>query len=159
MPTSASDLLTKLERVAIAARDAAEAGARVAVEELAVHRHDPHPCMAPRQRQLRNQLRARARQLGDNQDKYSRLTIDHFVHECAYEQWHRMLFTPLLGRERAVDRAGKRRGRQPGRSRGTGKKEPERPKAEYSLFRDRDEKTVDFADGRKFGGNRWSACR
>lgn len=96
MPTLPTDLRNKLERVVIDARDAAEAGARDALESLAVHHHEPYPHMKPAQRELRNHLRARARQLGDKQDKAGRLTIDHLVHECAYEHWHRMLFARFL---------------------------------------------------------------
>jgi hypothetical protein len=96
MPTLASDLRNKLERVVIEARDAAEVGARAALEALAVHHHEPYPHMKPAQRQLRNHLRARARQLGDQQDKTGRIAIQRIVHECAYEHWHRMLFARFL---------------------------------------------------------------
>jgi hypothetical protein len=96
MPTLASELRNKLERVVIEARDAAEVGARVALEALAVHHHEPYPHMKPAQRELRNHLRARARQLGDRQDPSGRLVIDHLAGECAYEHWHRMLFARFL---------------------------------------------------------------
>lgn len=96
MPTLASDLRNKLERVVIEARDAAEAGARAALEALAVHHHEPYLHMKPGQRELRNHLRARSRQLGDRQDTSGRLAIDHLVGECAYEHWHRMLFARFL---------------------------------------------------------------
>ena len=92
MSTLASDLRNKLERVVVEARDAAEVGARAALEALAVHHHEPYPHMTPAERSLRNHLRARARQLGDRQDSTGRLTIAHLVGECAYEHWHRMLF-------------------------------------------------------------------
>lgn len=48
------------------------------------------------QRRLRNQLRARARQLGDRQDRSGRLEMAHLIEECAYEHWHRMLFARFL---------------------------------------------------------------
>lgn len=96
MPTLASELRNKLERVVIEARDAAEVGARAALEGLAVHHHEPYPHMKPAQRELRNHLRARARQLGDQQDKTGRIEIQRIVHECAYEHWHRMLFARFL---------------------------------------------------------------
>jgi len=96
MPTLASDLRNKLERVVIDARDAAEDGAHAALEALAVHHYEPYPHMKPAQRELRNHLRARARQLGDQQDKSGRLAINHLVNECAYEHWHRMLFARFL---------------------------------------------------------------
>jgi len=96
MATLPTDLRNKLERVVIEARDAAEAGARAALEALAVHHHEPYPHMKPGQRELRNHLRARARQLGDRQDASGRLAIDHLAVECAYDHWHRMLFARFL---------------------------------------------------------------
>ncbi|MFW6106769.1 MAG: SAM-dependent DNA methyltransferase, partial [bacterium] len=96
MATLATELRNQLERVVIEARDVAEAGARAALEALAVHHHEPYGHMTPEQRQLRNHLRARARQLGDRQDRSGRLDIDHLVGECAYEHWHRMLFARFL---------------------------------------------------------------
>lgn len=96
MATLSSELRNKLERVVIDARDAAEVGARAALEALAVHHHEPYSHMKPPQRELRNHLRARARQLGDRQDGSGRLTIDHLAGECAYEHWHRMLFARFL---------------------------------------------------------------
>lgn len=96
MPTLASQLGNELERVVIAARDVAEAGARAALEALAVHHHEPYGHMDSAQRELRNHLRARARQLGDRQDRSGRLAIDHLAGECAYEHWHRMLFARFL---------------------------------------------------------------
>jgi len=96
MPTLPTELRNKLERVVIQARDVAEAGARAALEALAVHHYEPYSHMSPQQRKLRNQLRARARQLGDRQDRRGRLAIDHLVRECAYEYWHQMLFARFL---------------------------------------------------------------
>jgi hypothetical protein len=94
--TLPSELRNKLERVVIEAREAAEAGAKAALEALAIHHYEPYTHMTPAKRQLRNQLRARARQLGDLQDASGRLAIDHLVGECAYEHWHRMLFARFL---------------------------------------------------------------
>ena len=68
MSILSSDHRNKLERVVIKARDAAEVGARAALETLAVHHHEPYPHMKPAQRELRKHLRARARQMGDRQD-------------------------------------------------------------------------------------------
>lgn len=101
MPTLATELRNKLERVVIEARDAAEAGARSALEALAVHHHQPYPHMKPPARELRNHLRARGRQLGDRKlpkpDANGKdHDIDHLAGECAYEHWHRMLFARFL---------------------------------------------------------------
>ena len=91
-----TDLRNKLERTVIEARDVAEAGARAALEALAVHHYEPYPHQTPDQRKLRNHLRARARQLGDIQNPKGELSIGHLIHECAYEHWHRMLFARFL---------------------------------------------------------------
>ncbi len=96
MPTLADELRSRLERVVIDARDVAEVGARAALEALAVHYYEPYPHMKAAQRELRNHLRARARQLGDRRDGSGRIAIDHLLVECAYEHWHRMLFARFL---------------------------------------------------------------
>lgn len=96
MPVLSSDLRNKLERAIIEAREVAEVGSRAALEAFAVHHHEPYPHQTPEQRKLRNHLRARARQLGDRQDTAGRIQIDHLVHECAYEYWHRILFARFL---------------------------------------------------------------
>ncbi|MBD3216403.1 MAG: SAM-dependent DNA methyltransferase, partial [Candidatus Lokiarchaeota archaeon] len=96
MKPLSTPLRNKLERTVMDARDAAEAGARAALEAYAVHHHEPYGHMSPEQRKLRNHLRARARQLGDKQDRNGGLDITHLVWECSYEHWHRMLFARFL---------------------------------------------------------------
>ena len=96
MATLSTELRNKLERTVVEARRIAEEGARAALETLAVQHHEPYGHMSPEQRQLRNQIRARARQLGDKQDKAGKLDLAHIAHECAYEHWHRMLFARFL---------------------------------------------------------------
>ena len=97
MRTLATELRRQLERTVVEARDIAEAGARGALETLAVHHHEPYSHMSPEQRKLRNRLRAHARHLGDRVDARSGAhTIDHLVHECACEHWHGMLFARFL---------------------------------------------------------------
>ena len=101
MSTLSSGLRAALERVVIDARDAAETGARAALESLAVHHKAPYPHMRSDLRQLRGQLRAKARQLGDRRlPKVAADGTDHqigyLVAECAYEHWHRMLFGRFL---------------------------------------------------------------
>jgi hypothetical protein len=79
------------------ARRVAEAGARQAIEQLAVHHHEPWAGLTPEQRQLRNRLRAHSRQLGDRLDeRKGTQTVDRLVGECAYEHWHRLLFARFL---------------------------------------------------------------
>ncbi|MCC6155077.1 MAG: SAM-dependent methyltransferase [Candidatus Hydrogenedentes bacterium] len=90
-------LRRQLENTVKQARRVAEAGARKAVESLAVHHHEPHSSMTSAQRTLRNRLRAHGRQLGDQRDeRRGTQTIERLVGECAYEHWHRMLFARFL---------------------------------------------------------------
>ena len=97
METLSTELRRQLERTVIEARDVAEAGARGALEALAVHHHEPFAHMSGELRTLRNRLRAHARHLGDRVDATSGAhAIDHLVHECAYEHWHGMLFARFL---------------------------------------------------------------
>lgn len=96
MTSLASSLRNKLEKVVIDARDIAEVGAKEAIEALAVHHHEPYGHMTLDQRNLRNSLRAHARQLGDHRDTGGKQKIDHLITECAYEHWHRMLFARFL---------------------------------------------------------------
>jgi hypothetical protein len=78
------------------ARIIAEAAARAAIEALAVHLASPHDHLDPGQRQLRNRLRARARQLGDARHADARHETGRLVEQAAYEHWHRMLFARFL---------------------------------------------------------------
>ncbi|MCI0536695.1 MAG: hypothetical protein L0Z50_15870, partial [Verrucomicrobiales bacterium] len=96
MPTISTDLRNKLEKIVSAARNLSERAAKAALEALAVAHHEPYGHMTAEQRNLRNKLRARARQLGDTQDAKGQLVITHLAHECAYEHWHRMLFARFL---------------------------------------------------------------
>ena len=97
MPILSSELRNQLARVVIAAREAAEAGARSALQALAVHHYEPYGPMTPEQRTLRNRLRAHGRLLGDKRDPNRGIQeIDRLVHECAYQHWHRMLFARFL---------------------------------------------------------------
>ena len=97
MKTLSIEHRRQLERTVVEARDVAEAGARGALEALAVPHQEPYSHMSSEQRTLRNRLRAHARHLGDRVDARSGAhTIDHLVHECAYEHWHGMLFARFL---------------------------------------------------------------
>lgn len=91
-----SVLRNKLESIVTEARDVAEEGARAALDALAVGRPKADSHMKPKDRQLRNQLRAHARLAGDKQDQSDRIELCHVVGECAYEHWHRMLFARFL---------------------------------------------------------------
>lgn len=102
MPTldpSLRDELAKVigkENQGNGARAAAEAGARAAIETLAVHRATSYAHMDAAAKQLRNRLRARARQLGDPRHGDGRHDIERLVEQTAYEHWHRMLFARFL---------------------------------------------------------------
>ena len=97
MKTLSTELRRQLERTVVEARDVAEAGARGALEALAVPHQEPYGHMSGEQRTLRNRLRAHARHVGDRVDARSGAhTIDHLAHECAYEHWHGMLFARFL---------------------------------------------------------------
>ena len=97
MATLPQPLRKKLEAAVKDARDTAEAGARAALEQIAVHAAEPYGHLTPDQRELRNRLRAHARQLGDQRNAATGVhQIDHLVVECAYEHWHRMLFARFL---------------------------------------------------------------
>ena len=97
MKTLSAEHRRRLERTVVEARDVAETGARGAFEALAVHHHEPYGHMSSEHRRLRNRLRAHARHLGDRVDASTGThTIDHLVHEGAYEHWHGMLFARFL---------------------------------------------------------------
>ena len=97
MKTLSTEHRRQLERTVVNAREVAEAGARAALEALAVDARDPFDHMSEEQRELRRRLRAHARHLGDKTDRRSGTHgIDHLTHECAYEQWHAMLFARFL---------------------------------------------------------------
>ena len=97
MQTLPTDLRQQLERAVIEARKVAEAGARAALKELAVHHREFYEHMDTEQRTLRRRLRAHARQLGDRPNaRTGEHTIEHLVQETAYEHWHSMLFARFL---------------------------------------------------------------
>ncbi len=105
MPALNAGLRNTLENRIIAARDAAEKAVREALERLDVNKPEARANLSESERKLRNQLRAEARRLdpqkgddggkGDSQAKTER-GFGHLIAECAYEQWHRMLFARFL---------------------------------------------------------------
>jgi len=97
MPALASALRKTLETTVVKARDLAERGSREALTGLAVEAKEPFGSMGEEERQLRNRLRARGRQLGDQRDaQKGTQSIERLVREMAYEHWHRMLFARFL---------------------------------------------------------------
>ncbi len=86
-----------LESTVVKGRDLAERGAREALMGLAVGAKEPFSSMGEEERRLRNRLRARGRQLGDQLDApKGTQSIERLVREMAYEHWHRMLFARFL---------------------------------------------------------------
>ncbi len=91
-------LRNQLDSAVKQARKLSEAGARHALEALAVHESDPYPHMDATLRNLRLQLRAQAKQLGDTESRSRAGTyeIKHLAEKLAYDQWHRLLFARYL---------------------------------------------------------------
>lgn len=96
MPTLSRDLRKLLEKTVLKARRAAEGGARKSLEHLAVGEHESFRILTPEQRRLRSALRAHAKNLGDTRYANGKQEIERLVTECAYEQWHRLLFARFL---------------------------------------------------------------
>ncbi len=98
MNALASELRRQLGKAVLLARDAAETGARKALEELAVHEPEPYKHLNEEQRLLRRALRAQARQLGDEESRTRKGAYDikHLQEKVAYDEWHRLLFARFL---------------------------------------------------------------
>lgn len=91
------DFRAKLEDAVTKARVIAEAGAKAALNRLAVSEAEPHSHLSDEQKKLRNALRAKARALGGVRDKAKRTQdVARLQREVAYEHWHRMLFARFL---------------------------------------------------------------
>jgi hypothetical protein len=83
-----TDLRKSLDKSVVAARDAAEAACRAALTALGVEAREAPSSLSEETRALRVALRARQRQLAGE--------FEQLVTECAYEQWHLMLFARFL---------------------------------------------------------------
>lgn len=81
----------ELERACVGARRAAEAASRAAINALGVLDEHPPEHIREEDRELRLALRAKSEQLGDPAGEMELLVAD-----CAYEQWHRLLFARFL---------------------------------------------------------------
>ncbi len=90
------DLRKLLREAVLEARHIAEEGAEQAIRSLAVDAGEPVTSASTEKRHLRKVLRARGRHLGDEMGRDGRQKIEHLIAECAYEQWHRMLFARFL---------------------------------------------------------------
>lgn len=91
MPVLASHQRKTLEDACTKGRRAAEQAVRAALTSLDLTADRPPAHLNDDERKLRRGLRAKSRQLGDTGNK-----LDLLVAECAYEQWHRLLFARFL---------------------------------------------------------------
>src|SRR4051812_21791659 len=88
MSVLSSGFRKQLENSVLAARRAAESASRAAVEGLGVFVDRRPEHLSADQSALRNGLRSKSRQLGNDRPL--------LIGECAYEQWHRLLFARFL---------------------------------------------------------------
>lgn len=88
------DLRKRLESAVVEARRAAEGASRAAIEGLGVFVERRPAHLDADQAALRVGLRAKWRQLGGDRGL--------LVGECAYEQWHRLLFARFLAENRLL---------------------------------------------------------
>ena len=93
MPPLNSGLRASLEKAIVEARDQAEQASEIALHTVAVDEQRPFQSMTKDQRELRNALRERGRQLGSGEQ---RTGFPLLVEEIAYAQWHRMFFARFL---------------------------------------------------------------
>lgn len=91
MPVLTSQQRKLLDDACVRGRHTSEQAVRAALGSLAVTAERPPAHLSEQDRQLRRGLRAKSRQLGDQGDK-----LDLLIAECAYEQWHRLLFARFL---------------------------------------------------------------
>lgn len=90
------ELRKDLERVIIKARNLVVADVTDRLKELNVH-EGKRGTLSDTQAKLRVRLRAHGKQIGDVRNSQSDAQqIDRLVQECAYEQWHRMIFVRFL---------------------------------------------------------------
>ena len=90
-------LRKRLERTIKEAREASEAAACAALEQLGVGESAPFAHLSKEDRDLRIRLRVHGRQLGDRRHARTGVqAIERLIDEVAYEHWHRMLFARFL---------------------------------------------------------------
>ncbi|MEX0699568.1 MAG: DNA methyltransferase [Acidimicrobiia bacterium] len=94
MTALSSPLRKQLETAVLAGRRAAESASRAAIEGLGVFADRRREHLNSEQASLRVGLRAKWRQLGGDREL--------LIAECAYEQWHRLLFARFLAENRLL---------------------------------------------------------
>ena len=85
-----------LEKAVIKARRLSVRGAYNSLKAFAVDHKEPYSHMNAEERELRIQLRSKARLMGDNTTADGGHTIEKLAYELAYEYWHQMLFAKFL---------------------------------------------------------------
>lgn len=85
-----------LENAVKKARNLAEIGAANALKAIGVQHREPFQHLSADERKLRNQLRSKARLLGDTLEADGTQQINKLAYELAYETWHKMLFARFL---------------------------------------------------------------
>lgn len=96
MPVLTTQQRNTLEAAVKQARKLAEQGAFNALQAMAVNHPEPYAHMDAAERSLRNNLRSKARLLGDELKSNGEQRITHLSYELAYETWHKMLFAKFL---------------------------------------------------------------
>jgi hypothetical protein len=96
MNTLTKESRKQLEKVVLDARQEAERGAAAALESYGVGEARKPAHLDKTGETLRKRLRAHGRQVGDVRQPDESQEIEHLIHECAYEHWHRMLFARFL---------------------------------------------------------------
>lgn len=91
MPVLTPQQRKALEDACAKGRRASEQAVRAALTSLAVTAERPPAHLDEEGRHLRRGLRAKSRQLGD-----TGASVDLLIAECAYEQWHGLLFARFL---------------------------------------------------------------
>lgn len=96
-PTLSKEQRRFLEKKVAAARRAAEAGAKAALDQLGIADPRPRAALSREERDLHPRLRARGRQLGDlRESRTGAQSIGRLAEAVAYEHWHRLLFARFL---------------------------------------------------------------
>ncbi len=96
MATLSRDYRRQLERAVLSAREEAERGAEAALESFGIADAKLPGHLDDAGKNLRRKLRAHGRQVGDVRRPDDSQEMEHLIHECAYEHWHRMLFARFL---------------------------------------------------------------
>jgi len=91
MSVLTTTLRRELEEACLRGRRASESACAAALDSLGVSADRPPSHLTDGDRALRRGLRAKSRQLGDENG-----SLELLVGECAYEQWNRLLFARFL---------------------------------------------------------------